>query len=295
MDDGTDREVSAELEELTRQVADLSGQMADTRKQLIKTSNILGNLQAEVKAVGRQRQLDRRGLSLNSAAAYVLFVGLTAAGFYFLYRSQVERLDSEKNALVRARGAALTELSELRKAAERRAEAEGRAAAFYRMTRVGRVHKALGEYPEVAQLPLSKVEAALFRDWADRTKSRIAYTAYSAGMKAVGEKQWKRAVTELKAALTYTPHPPHEAPLRYYYGFALMKVGSYKEAVEELERALAAGAEKTVSREVRFHIATIYEQTARREQAIRAYRGYIKRHPGTSFARAAQRRVKALE
>jgi tetratricopeptide (TPR) repeat protein len=295
MTDGLDREVSAELEELGRQVGELSGQMADTRKQLIKTANILGNLSAEVKAVGRQHQLERRGLTLNSAVAYVLFVGLTAAGFYFLYRSQVERLDSEKNALDRERGSALTKLTELRNAAERRREAEARAAAFYRLTRTGRVHEALRQYPEVAQLPLSKVEAAVFRDWADRMKSRIAYTAYSAGMKAVGAKEWKKAVTEFKNALTYMPHPPHEAPLRYYYGFALMKVGSYKEAVDELERALAAGAEKTVSREIRYHIGTIYEQTARREQAIRAYRGYVKRHPGTNFARAAQRRIKALQ
>lgn len=293
--DGLDREVSAELEELSRQVGHLGSQVENTRKQLIKTANILGNLQADVKAVGRQHQQQRRGLTLNSAAAYVLFVGLLATGFYLVYSSQAERLEVEKDVLAREHSSALTRLATLRTQVDRRRAAEARAAAFYRLTKSGRVREALNKYPDVAQLPLSRVEAALFQDWADDVKGRMAQAAYTSGMKAVSAKEWKRATEHFRSALAHAPHPSHEAQLRYYYGIALLKLGSYKEAAEELERALTAGAEKTVSREIRYHLGTIYEQTARREQAMRAYQGYIERHPGTSFARAARNRLKALQ
>ena len=62
-----------------------------------------------------------------------------------------------------------------------------------------------------------------------------------------------------------------------------------------LERAVQMDAEKSISREVRYHLGTIYEQAARRDMAIKAYKGYIKRYPGTPYARAARRRLQALE
>ena len=281
--------------EIGTRVAELAAQVDETRKQLIKTSNILGNLTAEVKAVGRAQQQDRRGLSLNSAAAYVLFVLLVASGFYFLYRGQVDRLDAEKDALVREHAAALTKLAALREAEEKRRRAEDKAAAFYRLSQSGQLHRALDQYPEVSQLPLSRVEAAVFQDWVARVKSRIAYTSYAEGMKAVGDKQWKQASAEFRTALKYIPHPPLEASLRYYFGVALMKLGSYREAAEELERALGVGAEKAVSHEIRYYLGTIYEQTARREKAVAAYKAYVKRFPATSYARVARRRIKELE
>jgi tetratricopeptide (TPR) repeat protein len=273
----------------------LASEVADTRKQMIKTANILGNLSADVRSVGRQHQQERRGLTLNSAAAYVLFVALLGSGFYFVYRSQMERLDYEKDNLVREHAAALTKLQSVREELDERKEAEAKAAAFYQLTRSRQRQRALRQYPDVAKLPLSRVEAAVFQQWASRVRNRLAYSAYSAGMRAVGQQQWKRATSEFRGALGYLPHPPHEASLRYYLGVALMKLGSYKEAALDLERALSAGAEKSVSRETRYHLGTVYEQMGRREKAIKAYKGYVKRHPMTSYARAARRKIKALK
>lgn len=278
-----------------QQIADLKHEVEETRKQMIKTANILGNLSAEIRVIGRQYKQERRGLTLNSAAAYVLFVVLVAAGFYFVFRSQRDRLEFEKNKLVREHASAKTELQNIHKELQERREAESEAASFYQLSQSGQLHKALHRYDRVAQLPLSRVEAAVFQDWAHRTRNRLAYSAYNAGMKAVGEKHWKRASTEFARSLEYLPHPPHEASLRYYLGISLMQLGSYKEAAAELERALGVDAEKTISREIRFHLGTIFEQLGQREKAVRAYSAYIKRHAGTNFAKVARRRIKALQ
>jgi TolA-binding protein len=279
----------------SRQLTELGHQVEETRKQMIKTSNLVGNLAAEVKAVARQHQPERRGLSVNSAVAYVLFVAIIGSAFYFVYRSQVERLDVEKNALLREHTAARASLETLQKKVDRRKEAEEQAAAFYRLSRSGNVRRALERYQEIAQLPLSPVEAAVFQDWVGDVRRRLSSEAYSAGMQAVEDKHWKRAAMEFREALRHMPDPPQEASLRYYLGFSLMKLGNYKEAAEELERALDVGAEKTISREVRYHLGTIYELSGQRRKAIDAYEGYIKRHPGTSYARAARRKLKGLK
>ncbi len=287
----TPRQTSSEEE----QISELTRQVIETRNQMIKTANILGNVSSEIKEISRQHQNQKRGLTLNSVAAYIIFVVLICAVGFFAYRSQKERLDFEKGVLAREQAAAKNRLEGLRKSVERRRETEVKAAAFYRLSQSGKVHTALRKYPEVAQLPLSSVESAVFQDWAHRTRNRLAYSSYSAGMKAVGEKHWKRAVKEFRASLTHVPHPPHAASLRYYYGISQMKLGNYPSAATELEQALKANAEKYVSKELRYYLGQIYMQMGQYRKAKLAFKNYIKGHPNTPYARAARRYLKKLD
>jgi len=277
------------------QLADLSRQIIETRNQMIKTSNILGNLSSEVRDIGRLQQQQRRGLTLNSVAAYILFVVLVVGGFYFAYRSQIERLDFAKGVLSREHAAAQSKLVSLRKKVEKRRETELAASAFYRLIQVGQIHKALKRYSEVAQLPLSPVESAVFADWVAKNKSRLAYSSYQTGMKAIAEKDYKRSTTAFGQSLSYLPHPPHAASLHFYYGIALMKLGSYPDAAAQLELAISANAEKYVSREVHYHLGVIFQHLDQVKKARSAFKEYIKRHPYTPYARAARRRLKRLE
>lgn len=281
--------------DLAAKVAELSHEVTETRNQMIKTANIIGNLSSEIREVGHLHRQQRRGLSINSISAYVLFLVVVSTSFYFTYRARVERLDFEKDAVVREHAASLNKLEKMRQTTEKRREAEVKAAAFYRLSKSGNVKKALGQYPDVVQLPLSRVEAALFHDWASRTRSRLAYSAYSRAMKAVAEQQWKRAATEFQTSVHYLPAPPHEASLRYYLGVALMKLGNYQEAAQELEKASAADAEKLVSNEIRYHLGSIYEHLGRREKARAAYGAFVKKFSSSPRARAARRRLEALK
>lgn len=280
---------------LAAQIAELAHQVIETRNQMIKTVNTLGNVSAEVREIGRLHHEQRRRMFFNSAAAYLIFTVLLGTSFYFTYRSRVERLDFEKETVVREHAATLSKLEAQRQAAEKRREAENRAAAFHRLSQSGQVQKALAQYPEVAQLPLSRVEAAVFQDWVSRSRSRLAYGAYASGMKAFGEKSWKRAVTEFQRSLGYLPNPPHEASLRYYLGLSHIRLGSYQEAATELERAIAVEAEKVVSTDIRFQLGGVYEQLGRRDRARAAYSAFLKVQGSGPLAASARRRLAALK
>lgn len=279
----------------TEQMEELKREVVETRNQMIKTANIVSNLSAEIRDVRRLHQAQRQRLTVNSVASYVIFVLLISMGLYFLYRAQKERLDYEKGVLVREREAAISKLQTLQKSVVKRRDTETRAATFYRLSQSGQIHKALEQYPEIAQLPLSPVESAVFQDWAKRKRKWLTDTSYNNGMKAVADKQWKRAATEFAKAAKYAANSPSEASLRYYYGIALMRLGNYTEAGNQLELSIKAGAEKYVSKEVRFYLATVYEQMGRIPKAKAAYQDFIKRHPHNNFARAARRIIKQLE
>lgn len=276
-------------------IEELKRQVVETRNQMIKTANIVENLSAEVREISRLHQRQNRGLTVNSVGSYVLFVVLITVGFYFVYRSQKERLDFEKGVLTREHAAAKSKLETLQRSVEKRRDTETRAAAFYRLSQSGRVHQALRKYPEVSQLPLSPVESAVFQKWANSQRRQMARSSYNSAMKAVAEEHWKRAALDFATAVQHEPSPPHEASLRYYFGFSLMKLGNYTKAAEQLERAIEVNAEKYVSREVRFYLGTIYEQMGQMHKAKEAYGEYVKRFPATRFARAARRILKQLE
>ena len=233
--------------ELMRQMAELTREVTETRNQMIKTANGFANLTTEVHEISRELQGQKRGLHFNSVAAYVLFVVLICGGAYLMYTGRIERVDFEKGVLLRERAAARSKLETTLKQVERRRETEQRALAFYRLSQSGKVMSALKAYPEIAQMPLSPVESALFQGWATSTRSRLSHSAFTEAMKAVGQKHWKEAVIKFQRSVSFVPQPNHEASLRYYYGIALNRLGSYPEAAAELERSIEVGSEKNRS------------------------------------------------
>ena len=281
--------------ELSRQVSELRREVTETRNQMIKTANGFANLTTEVHEISRLLGGQKRGLHFNSVAAYVLFVLLIAGGAYLMYTSRIERVDFEKGVLMRERAAARSKLETALKQVEQRRTTEQRALAFYRLSQSGKVFAALKQYPEVAQMPLSPVESALFQAWATSTRSRLSHSAFTEAMKAVEQKQWKEAVINFQRSVKFVPQPNHEASLRYYYGIALNRLGSYPEAAAELERSIEVGSEKNVNREVRFYLGSIYETMGQFKKARAAYEAYIQRYPGSKAARAARRRLRQLE
>ena len=81
--------------------ADLERQVIDTRNQMIKTANAVSNLAGEVKEVSRQLAQQGRGRAAASVASYLVIVAVVGAGFFFVYRSRLEHVENEKEALAR--------------------------------------------------------------------------------------------------------------------------------------------------------------------------------------------------
>lgn len=281
-------------DDVSKQLSALVHEVIESRNQTIKTANVVGNLTAQVRAVGKEREQQRRTLTINSVAAYLIFTVIIAAGFFFAFRSRMDRAAFERDALLREKAGLATELQSVRKQAEQRRRSEEKAAGFYQLIRGQQVEKALKQYQEIADLPLTKAESAFFGDWVTRSRNSLAYAAHAAAMRAVADQKWKVAVREFSSSLKLVPSPAYSASLYYYMGIAQMKLGSYPEAIQSLQQALNAKAEKLVTTQVRFHMAAIFELMGQRDKAIATYRDYFTRHPHGSHRKSARRRYRAL-
>ncbi len=286
-DDSQDREFKEGFGALVLEVT-------EARKQLIKNVNVVGNVVAEMRELTRQQQRQGRRSGINSLGAYAIFVVLIAGAFYWIYQARVDRIEFETNALRRRHAAMQTQIERLRDAERKRRSTENEAMAFYQLIKEQKLHEAISRYPRIAKLPLSRVEAALFDGWVQQKRASLAYGAYAIGMRGVSEQNWKRAVIEFRRSLKLRDRPPQIASLRYYLGVALGKLGSNREAAEELMQAISLGAEKTVAKHVRYLLGTTYEALGRRNKAQKAYRSYLKKYPNGSYARLTRRRLKAL-
>lgn len=281
-------------EDSNKGIEALGRDLVDTRNQIIKNANAVGNLTAEVRQIHKQLERRRQGFTLGSLGTYALFVLVIGGGAYLVLQARLEQLAVEMNGLRRQHAAAQARLERLRDEARKRRESETKAMAFYQLMKAKQVQKALKLYPSVARLPLTKVEAALFERYVQSKQSGLAYTAYATGMRAIDEQDWKRAVLGFRSSLSYLARPPHQASLHYYLGIALTKLGSYKEAAEALEMAAKTRADKLVSSQLYYHLASVYELLQRRDKALRTYKRYVQAHPRGSHARLARRRIKAL-
>lgn len=280
---------------LESQISSLAQEVVDARNQMIKTKNIVESLSAEIRAIAKEKDHRHWLLSMNSIGAYVLFLVILATGFYFIYRTRMDHVALEKGEIVRQMSSLRTEIESAKKKEKARKQAENKAIAFYDLIRSRQVAKALAVYQELEHQSLSKTEAAFFQEWVGRNQSRLAYEAHLGAMRAITAKDWKKAETEFKRALSFLPNPPYAAQLWFYLGVALMKLGGYPEAKDAFERAIAAKAEKLVSDQVYYHLGMVNELMGKRASAESAYSEYLKHFPNGSHARVARRQLRALQ
>jgi tetratricopeptide (TPR) repeat protein len=269
-------------------------EVMELRAVLIKTSNQVGALSADLKGISRRLEQRERALTVNSAVAYVLFVFLLAGGFYLVHRLRVERAEFEKDGALREAAAVREELAQVLRREEERRRGEERAYELYQLLRAGRAREAVSRSPEVVRERLSRTEAEVLRDGIGRGRQELAYTAFEAGRQAYGQNAWKRAAQELKRAAELDSAPPHAAQLHSLYGLSLFKLGEYQLAAAELERAVERGAERLQS-DVPFYLAAAYDQGKQRERAKAEYRKFLIKYPKSPFAGTATRRLSELE
>lgn len=268
--------------------------LAETHAVVTRTHNAMATLAASLKDVVARQEKYERGLNLNSFVAYLLFTVLLGGGFFLLYRSRAGQLGAERDEAVRARSAALAEAEIARRELGAREDGARKATEFWLLVSDksdAKKAEAIGRWSEVQKERLSPVEAQVFQQAVTRARAEIVDAGYAAGVDAVKGEQWKRAVTELKRALTYEEEGPRAAQMRYYYGVAVLKQGDYQEAVRQLEAAISGGAERTVGADARFHLANALELSQKLERARGEYLKFADGHSAHALANLARRKA----
>src|SRR3954470_18513345 len=86
---------------------DIRREVIEARNLVIKTDNLLKNLHAELKGVGKRQEDFQKHLWISSAAAYVLFLVLVVVGASLISSSRMSSATQERERLEKS----VTELS----------------------------------------------------------------------------------------------------------------------------------------------------------------------------------------
>jgi len=243
--------------------------------------------------IGRMRTLDRRQ-NLNSFVAYILFTLLLGGGFALLYQSRVGGLVRAREAAVRERDAARDRAEELQNEIGRRDSAAQAAYDYYSLLRDKRRTEVIANYPKIEQLELTPSEREFFARGVARARAEMVDAGYLAGLDAFRRGDYRQAIDELERALAYEVEGQQAALMRYYLGVSQHRSGDSEKAIRNLELALAGQVDEAGISDARYHLAAAFEELESLEEARKEYSKFAASAPRSPLAPVARRKVALL-
>lgn len=272
------------MADVDEEIREIKREIIESRGLLIKSSNLVNSLAADLKSIAKRQVGYERRFTWNSGVAYVLFAAICFGVFwlassqrYAELLTQVESLESETESL-------RAELSDETERAERRTRAEASASEFYRLIRERRRAEAVEAYAEIRHEELSAAEAAFFRDTIDQFQTDLSVAAYNAGLDLVRTGRYAEAAESFQESLRLSEDAPHTPAVRLELARALRRLGHDARAKD----LAAEVAEQTVDRELQDDALLLFAECAEAlgeiDEARAALRTYLRRWPRGAFA-----------
>lgn len=274
-----------------RTLTELRRDVSEAHAIASRTHADLKTLATSLKDVVVRQDKYERGLNLNSFVAYVIFTLLLGGAFYSLYRARANLLVADRETALRERAEAVEQAGAARKALEAAEAGDRKVAELWGLAADGKREELLARLGELSAVKVSPVEKQVLEDAAAKARLELVDQLYAAGVEAVRGQQWKKAVAELRKALSYDADGPRSAAMRYHLGVALLKQGEYDEAQKLLDAALAAGIEKSGGAEVRYHLADSLMMIKQPERARAEYLKFSDGHWNHPWAPSARRKA----
>jgi len=280
-----------------RDLSDLRREVIESRNLVIKTDNLLKNLHAELKHMGRkQEQFEKRHMA-TSVAAYILFAAIATLGAFTFARSEI-RGAREEAAANEGKVKQLTqEVDTLRRGDASRREASEKAARAYDL--LGSEKEGPGQTLAMDQALhldrqlISRLEAKALDDRAVGMKAKMAQGALERGNAAFRRNDWAGAAQELTRYIELEPRV-EENMVWFRLGNALTQAKEHQRAIPALENFIKnAGGTKT-AQYAGYLLGTDYEETGNAEKARQSYERALGLYPSSEFSALIRGRLKRL-
>ncbi len=282
------------MSDVDDEIREIKREIIESRALVIKTSNVLSSLAADVKSVAKRQAGYERRFTWNSSAAYILFALLSFSGLWLAKNAAVGDIEGETARLESSVTQLQRELGEETQRSEARAHAEAQAAQFYRMIRERRREEVVEQYPTIRREQLSAAEAAFFRDTVDQFQEDLSVAAYQQGMDLVRTGRYAEAAEAFQESLRLREDGPHTPAVKLELARALRRLGQNARAKD----LAAEVAEQTIDRELQDDALLLFaecgESMGEIDEARAALRTYIRRWPRGAFAVDVRRHLAEL-
>ncbi|MFL5429134.1 MAG: tetratricopeptide repeat protein [Myxococcales bacterium] len=278
-------------------LAELRKEVVEARNLVIKTDNLLKNLHAELKQMGRKQEMFESRHWMTSIVAYVIFTVLIGLGAFSLSRAEIRVAREEASANESKVHQLTQDLEKLRAGEAARREASEKAARVYDLLGTEKegpgLNQAMSQAVHLDRQLVSSLESKAIDDRAAGMKGRMAQAALDRGNRAFRANDWGTAAQELTRYLELEPKAEDNV-VYFRLGNALTQTKDFAKAIAPLETFLKNTGGTKTAQYAGFLLGTAYEETGKADKARAAYERAASLYPGSEFAPMIRNKLRHL-
>ncbi len=284
------------MERVDELFRNLEQEVIETRNQTIKTDNSLRNLAGDIKAIAKRQEAYESRLVINSVGAYVIFAALAFIGLLLFFNASIARAQLDRELVTQQQGAFESRISELEAEMERRREAENEAYEFYELLASNRRDEVVERFPTVQGRLIDRATIELFRREVDRIRHELAAESFAIGQQQYENENYQEARDAFVRSMAYVELTHYSPTLHFYLAECLFELDDYAGAIRYFDLTIGADAlGRTNSIIAMFHRAEALRRVERFNEAIEAYRLFLRRYESHSWAGAARDRIFSIQ
>jgi len=280
-----------------RDFSDLRREVIESRNLIIKTDNLLKNLHAELKQMGRKQELFEKRHMMTSVAAYFLFAAIATLGAFSFAKSEIRGAREEAMANEGKVKQFTQDTETLRRTDASRREASEKAARAYDL--LGSEKEGPGQTLAMDQALhldrqlISRLEAKALDDRAAGMKAKMAQAALERGTAAFRRNDWTATAQELARYIELEPRV-EESMVWFRLGNALTQAKEHQRAIPALENFLKSTGGTKTAQYAGYLLGTDYEESGNAEKARQTYERALGLYPSSEFSSMIRGRLKRL-
>ncbi|MFL5250601.1 MAG: tetratricopeptide repeat protein [Myxococcales bacterium] len=278
-------------------LAELRKEVVEARNLVIKTDNLLKNLHAELKQMGRKQEMFESRHWMTSIVAYVIFTVLIGLGAFSLSRAEIRVAREEASANESKVHQLTQDLEKLRAGEAARREASEKAARVYDLLGTEKegpgLNQAMSQAVHLDRQLVSSLESKAIDDRAAGMKGRMAQAALDRGNRAFRANDWGTAAQELTRYIELEPKVEDNV-VYFRLGNALTQTKDFAKAIAPLETFLKNTGGTKTAQYAGFLLGTAYEETGKADKARAAYERAASLYPGSEFAPMIRNKLRHL-
>jgi TolA-binding protein len=274
---------------------DIRREVIESRNLVIKTDNLLKNLHAELKVVGKRQEDFAKKAWISSAVTYLGFLALCIAAGFFISNARVGTVAGDRDKLEKQVAELNNQVDRLRAESQAAAAAEQRAAEVYKQMTTLTGDDRLRAIDALGKLDLSKVSPFAQRALQDRAailRKEIGAGMYERGMRAYHRNDWAPAAEELGRFLALSPPEDEANEATYSLGYALFQLHKNEQALPVLQKYVA-GPKSLKNRDFAMvQLVQVYDTLKQPDKAVEVCKLALQQYPDGQYQTFFRNRVR---
>ncbi|MCP3164037.1 tetratricopeptide repeat protein [Myxococcus qinghaiensis] len=261
--------------EIDKELADLRREVVEARNLVIKSDNLLKNLHAEVKAVGKRHEDFQKRQWISSAAAYVLFAVIAVGAAVMITSARSSSATGERERLEKMVADLTGQLEKQRSDTSAHQTAQRGASEVYKMMTSLPGDERLKGIDALMKLDtsrLSTLERQALNDRATSLRRETGDAAFERGKIAFRKNEMDQVVSEMERFLAMNPPQEQSLDASFFLGTAYNQLRKHDKAVPLLARFVEGDRSSKTRDYAMLLLAQSYQEVGQMEKALETAR-----------------------